>query len=228
MIMGTMLSISLLASGFLAAGPPDTPTASASTPLYKVILIPSDGESVILATEPGTARVKLCGVLLPEGLHEGGCLALRRQALTELLSGQRVCVKCDTPLQLASGRVVSAHLYRASDGLEVNQEMLRRGYGVASAACHLSVEERVRAEQDARAKHLGIWSPEKLSEATASYERGRADRQSRWEGEIRARAERRQALEDMRRNAAIAMWAQKNDNDKRKNPRDERRYEDGP
>jgi micrococcal nuclease len=119
-----------------------------------------DGDTVVLA---GGERVRYIGVDTPESVKPGTpveCYAKAASRANErLVEGERVRLRYDAERRDRYGRLL-AYVYRASDDLFVNAELIRRGY-----ATTLSIPPNVAHADDfrrlaraARRAGLGLWS----------------------------------------------------------------------
>jgi micrococcal nuclease len=119
-----------------------------------------DGDTIVLA---GGERVRYIGMDTPESVKPGTpvqCYAKAASRENErLVGGQRVRLVYDVERRDRYGRTL-AYVYRASDGLFVNAELVRRGYArtltippdVAHAATFRTLAEK------ARRAGRGLWS----------------------------------------------------------------------
>jgi micrococcal nuclease len=118
-----------------------------------------DGDTIRLGEE----RVRLIGVDTPETRKPGTpvqCFGKKASAFTtSLLDGERVELELDAEERDRYGRLL-AYVVRARDGLDVNAELLRRGYAVA-----LTIRPNVRhageyrrLARQARERGRGLWS----------------------------------------------------------------------
>lgn len=155
------------------------------------VLIVVDGSSVVVRNDEGSIRVWLLGVEQPETKHDGACEALRVAHLKTLLEAQSVRLQVEPGREQDPKKRPVAHLYRVTDGLWVNEEMIRRGFGTASPYRFQDSEQFRAIEKEARVSKIGVWSPEALSAAAEDYDRKATERRGRQEQEIaRRRAER--------------------------------------
>lgn len=119
-----------------------------------------DGDTIVVGPEE---RVRLIGIDTPESVKPGTpveCFAREAGAFLEkLLEGRRVRLELDVEERDRYGRLL-AYVYRRSDGLFVNAELVRRGYAtVATFPPNVRhVEEFVRLQREARAAGRGLWS----------------------------------------------------------------------
>ena len=104
---------------------------------YEVIRI-VDGDTVIISYEAVHTTVRLIGVDTPETKHPNrGEEKYGREAsvfLQNLLQGESVYLRFDDQNTTDLYGRTLAYLYRAPDGLFVNLEIVRQGYGVAYTA----------------------------------------------------------------------------------------------
>ncbi|MBM3327267.1 MAG: thermonuclease [Calditrichaeota bacterium] len=124
-----------------------------------------DGDTVILLLEGKEHRVRLLGVDTPESVkpdtppEPGGVEAGR--FLKNLLNGEKVYVEYEAAGKASKDRYGRdlAYLYRAPDGLFVNQEIVRQGYGrVYRQAKFKYRDEFIRLEATAKAGQKGMWA----------------------------------------------------------------------
>ena len=111
----------------------------------------------------GDERIRLIGVDTPETKKPGTpvqCFGRQDTALTEeLVEGRRVGLELDVEERDRYGRLL-AYVHRASDDLDLNAELVRRGY-----ALQLTIPPNVRhadryrrLARRARERRLGLWS----------------------------------------------------------------------
>lgn len=119
-----------------------------------------DGDTLKLA---GGDRVRLIGVDTPETKKPGTpvqCYGKAASAFTErLVEGRRVTLTFDAEREDRYGRVL-AYVARASDGLDVNAELVRRGYArtltIAPNDAHAA--EYAALQRTARRHGRGLWA----------------------------------------------------------------------
>jgi len=168
------VSVALAASG----RPPDSSASAVVTlpviaqpdfselPLWPVQRV-IDGDTVVLLDPKGQpVVVRLIGVDTPETVHPRKKVQrYGKEAsvfLTNLLKGERVYLVGDPPLGMVGryGRRLG-YLYRAPDGLFVNAEIVRQGYGHAAAGFPFQfAEEFKQLEQFATRAGKGLWAPD--------------------------------------------------------------------
>lgn len=100
---------------------------------YSVVRV-IDGDTVEIDHEGITTDVRLIGVDTPETVHPSKPVELYGKEasafLNNLLLGESVYLRFDSDKTDKYGRML-AYLYRAPDGLFVNLEIVRQGYGHA-------------------------------------------------------------------------------------------------
>ena len=100
---------------------------------YKVVRV-IDGDTVKIDYNGKPTNVRLIGVDTPETVHPNKPVeAYGKEASNftkNLLLGESVCLRFDIDQTDTYGRLL-AYLYRAPDGLFVNLEIVRQGYGHA-------------------------------------------------------------------------------------------------
>ena len=119
-----------------------------------------DGDTIVLA---GGERVRYIGVDTPESVKPGTpvqCYAKAASHANErMVEGQPVRLRFDAERRDRYGRLL-AYVYRASDGLFVNAELVRRGYAVTLTippnVAHAA--EFARLARGARRAGRGLWS----------------------------------------------------------------------
>jgi micrococcal nuclease len=130
---------------------------------YKVIDF-DENCIVTLLVDGQPTPVRLLGVEPPqEGTAENPPGALPEEAVRfgrDLLVGEFVYLAYDSGVQRrdAEGKLV-AYLYRASDNLLANLELIRKGYGTVAKDYAFEQQELFLAsDQEARATGKGIWA----------------------------------------------------------------------
>jgi micrococcal nuclease len=122
-----------------------------------------DGDTVVVRTGDRTERVRYIGVDTPESVKPGTAVQCFGKAAAaanrRLVQGRAVRLVPDREARDRYGRTL-AYVYRASDGLFVNAELVRRGYAKPLAirpnVAHR--EELGRLAATARAAGRGLWS----------------------------------------------------------------------
>ncbi len=140
------------ATATLPAAPPRDFSRFEACPVLAV----EAGTIIRVRTEGDERRVRLIGVFVPKaGSDEDGA----RPFLERLLGGESVFLEyeSDWPLRDREDRYW-AYVYRAPDGLLVNLELLRQGYGRLSAPEPFAQVDLFRAyERHARQARKGVW-----------------------------------------------------------------------
>ena len=92
-----------------------------------------DGDTLLLRHDGDSKKVRIPGIDTPETVHtEMGVQAYAPKAsklMKELLDGQEVRVVFDKQRKDIHGRTL-AYIYRASDGIAVDEELVRQGYAL--------------------------------------------------------------------------------------------------
>ena len=132
-----------------------------------------DGDTVVLLMDGSPIKVRLIGVDTPETLHPSKPVQhYGKEASTftrNLLRGELVYLKYGFERTDRYGRLL-AYLYRAPDGLFVNAEIVRQGYGHAYIQFPFEhMDEFVALQARAREAGKGLWvaSPVKLTPKSA-------------------------------------------------------------
>lgn len=118
-----------------------------------------DGDTILLQ---GGERVRLIGVDTPETKKPGTpvqCFGKKASAFTTgLLDRRKVRLEQDAEARDRYGRLL-AYVTRASDGLDVNAELVRRGYArtltIPPNVRH--ADEYARLARTARERGRGLW-----------------------------------------------------------------------
>jgi micrococcal nuclease len=149
------IAVALIALGALAGGE--------RSPEESRVVRVVDGDTVVVRTGSREERVRYIGVDTPESVKPGTpvqCFAKAAAAANRrLVEGRAVRLVRDAEARDRYGRTL-AYVYRAGDGLFVNAELLRRGYGKPLAirpnVAHR--EEFRRLATTARQAGKGLWS----------------------------------------------------------------------
>lgn len=100
-------------------------------PAYRVLKI-IDGDTIKIDYYDKATNVRLIGVDTPETVHPNKPVEVKGKEasnfMKNLLSGESVYLRFDAERTDIYGRLL-AYLYRAPDGLFVNLEIVRQGYG---------------------------------------------------------------------------------------------------
>ena len=122
-----------------------------------------DGDTVQITINDATESVRLIGVDTPETVDERKpvqCYGPEASAHTKQLlpAGTAVHLERDAEVRDKYGRLL-AYIYRASDGLFVNLELVADGYGsVLAIKPNVTYEAVFRdAEATARQRGAGLW-----------------------------------------------------------------------
>jgi micrococcal nuclease len=138
-----------------------------------------DGDTIVVLTEKSktsisTAKVRLIGVDTPETVHPFKPVErYGKEAstfLTNMLKGEDVYLLYEgkTPTKDKYGRLL-AYVYRAPDGLFVNAEIVRQGYGYAYVNYPFKYMGQFKQlERAARTTRRGLWVPAKKSTPVVS------------------------------------------------------------
>jgi micrococcal nuclease len=145
-----------------APGPPPGPVAEGLPQGVDVAVVRViDGDTIVVS---GNRHVRLIGVDTPETVDPNrpvGCFGKEASAfLKTLLSpGAAVRLVGDVEQEDRYGRLL-AYVYRRSDGLFVNAELVRQGFAhvltIAPNVAH--ADEFVALARDARNASAGLWS----------------------------------------------------------------------
>jgi len=146
---------------------PRAPLRRSGRQTYKVERV-VDGDTVVLLMDGQPTKVRLIGVDTPETVHPKKAVEYygkeASRFLKNLLGGEEVWVEyaSENATKDKYGRVL-AYLYRAPDGLFVNAEIIRQGYGHAYTRFPFKYMEEFRSyERAAREAQRGLWAePEK-------------------------------------------------------------------
>jgi endonuclease YncB( thermonuclease family) len=141
---------------------PRAPKDITKLPAYKVLHI-GDGDTFLVQTKPGQMKVRLLGVAAPPFDSP----PVRIKFLQNLIRDQLVALEYG-PGQPSGTTPVAAWVYRVSDGLPVNLEVVRQGYGVPADDAPAPLASALwAAEQEARLGERGLWSSEARKVADA-------------------------------------------------------------
>ena len=154
-VLGRLLPLLLLlaASG---CGELDLRAADRSERVERVV----DGDTIVLV---GGERVRFIGVDTPETKRPGSpveCFGRAATAeITRLVDGRRVRLEFDVERRDRYDRQL-AYVYRRSDGLFVNAELVRRGFATAATyPPNVRHADRFRRlQREAREAGRGLWS----------------------------------------------------------------------
>ena len=150
----------LLAAGYgwVQRGEDDGPSATTARVLRVV-----DGDTILVAVDGRQERVRYIGVDTPETVKPHTpvqCFGKRASAANHrLVDGRTVRLVADAEARDRYGRLL-AYVYRAGDGLFVNEALLRDGYGTTlTIAPNVHFADRFAAlAGQARDAGRGLWS----------------------------------------------------------------------
>jgi micrococcal nuclease len=133
-----------------------------STRVLKVVRI-VDGDTIVVSSGGTTEKVRYIGVDTPEDVKPGTpvqCFSRAAAAFNRrLVLGQRVRLVADAESHDRYGRSLF-YVYRSSDGLFVNAELVKRGYArtltIPPNVAHAA--EFGRLASSARRAGRGLWS----------------------------------------------------------------------
>ena len=143
------------------------------SPSYEVVRV-IDGDTVVLLMKGKETKVRLIGVDTPETVHPSKPVeAYGREAsrfTKNLLKGESVYIEYEAgPSKVDRYGRLLAYLYRAPDGLFVNIEIVRQGYGHAYTKYPFKYMEMFRdCERKARETEKGLWAPEVSPEGASA------------------------------------------------------------
>ena len=130
-----------------------------------------DGDTLVLLMDGSQVKVRLIGVDTAETVHPSKPVeAYGKEAshfLTNLLTGESVYLEYEqgSP-SLDKYGLTLAYLYRVPDGLFVNLEIVRQGYGHAYTVFPFKYMELFRFyETKAREAGKGLWNPDLTAES---------------------------------------------------------------
>src|SRR3954449_8876866 len=143
--------------GAARGGGPPSPSS-----LARVVRV-VDGDTIVASVGGREERVRYIGMDTPEDVKPGTpvqCYSRRAAAENQrLVAGRRVRLVEDAEARDRYGRLL-AYVYRASDGLFVNAELVRRGFArpltIAPNTAHAG--EIARLAKQARRAGRGLWS----------------------------------------------------------------------
>jgi micrococcal nuclease len=146
--------------GNAASGVPAAPEpgSSATGRVERVV----DGDTIDVEQDGRRVRVRLTGVDTPETVKPGSpveCFGPESSArTTALLDGERVRLEYDVETTDRYERRL-AYVFRAADGVFVNEALLRGGYAerFRSTPNRRYVDRLIEAETAARRENAGLW-----------------------------------------------------------------------
>ncbi len=124
-----------------------------------------DGDTITIRGDTGLVKVRLIGVDTLETVHPWKAVQYYGKEASRftinLLKGEKVYLtyEGDKPTRDKYGRVLT-YVYRAPDGLFVNAEIIRQGYGHAYVRFPFKYLDQFRQiERFARQAGKGLWAP---------------------------------------------------------------------
>jgi micrococcal nuclease len=135
----------------------------ASPPMTARVLRVVDGDTILVAVGGRQERVRYIGVDTPETVKPRApveCFGKRASAANRrLVGGREVRLVADVEARDRYGRLL-AYVYRADDGLFVNEALLRGGYATTlTIAPNVHFADRFAAlARQARDAGQGLWS----------------------------------------------------------------------
>lgn len=131
----------------------------AEEPELRLVLRVVDGDTIVL---DGNEKVRLIGVDTPETVHPTKPVEYfgkEASAFTKkLCEGKKVRLEYDWQRSDRYGRTL-AYVYLV-DGIFVNAEIVKQGYGFAYTKYPFKYLEEFRQyERDARVSNAGLWAP---------------------------------------------------------------------
>ncbi|MCW2986848.1 MAG: thermonuclease family protein [Conexibacter sp.] len=152
----------LLAGGYGYTRAGDDPAPSSSSGTATVVRV-VDGDTIVADVGGREERVRYIGVDTPETVKPRTpvqCFGKKASAENHrLVEGERVRLVADAEARDRYGRLL-AYVYRASDGLFVNAELVRGGYATPlTIAPNVRFADRFRTlAAQAREAGRGLWS----------------------------------------------------------------------
>ncbi|MBN1943940.1 MAG: thermonuclease family protein [Phycisphaerae bacterium] len=163
--------------------PSDADDSMADSPSYKVLGVEDNGLTIVVDVDGQQTKVRMIGLAEPEddakdqrpsrrsedrpGLggpgRRGGPRLPTNIFLENMLRGEEVYVVYDSMVQEQDedGKYV-AYVYRAPDGMLLNTEILRQGFGVVDPSYDFSEKDTFLYYQDkARKAEKGLWNKSK-------------------------------------------------------------------
>ena len=126
-----------------------------------VVLSVIDGDTIKIRASGVEQSVRLLGVDTPETVHPDIPAEPYGTEATEftkrLLRGEKVVLRFGRKMRDRYGRLL-AFVYRGSDDLFVNLEIVRRGYGRVYGDDFPHRNEFLKAQREAQTAKMGIWN----------------------------------------------------------------------
>ena len=169
-LVTSILCVSVVVSDLTETGVPELPKKDfTGQPVYKVLRI-IDGDTVELLMDGSRTTVRLIGVDTPEPSELNGNEALR--FTIDLLKGENVYTEQEPRNTVGKYGRTLLYLYRAPDGLFVNLEIIRQGYGRAYTVYPFQYLELFKHyEKRARELGKGLRSPAEPDASIARLEK---------------------------------------------------------
>jgi endonuclease YncB( thermonuclease family) len=151
----TCAAVSLQNFEVPAIGKPDLSNLKPS-PVLKMI----NNNTIVILQDGNEATICLTGVDRPSAVRSAGSVDLADKFVSNLLKGESVFVLPEPQQkQTDSNSCIAAYIYRVPDGLFVNAEIIRQGYGSASMKSLFKyINEFRRFELFAKQAGKGIWA----------------------------------------------------------------------
>lgn len=151
--------------GCAATGGADraAPADAASGPQAAHVLRVVDGDTIIARVAGRRERIRYIGIDTPESVKPNTpvqCFAIAASRRNKsLIGGRQVTLRFDVERRDRYGRLL-AYVYRDSDGLFVNADLVRGGYAVPMTIPPnvRHANEFVRLAREARRAGRGLWS----------------------------------------------------------------------
>ena len=144
---------------------PPSESEVVATDHYRIVRV-IDGDTIVINQGGKDVRLRLIGIDTPETVHPSKPVEYYGKEasafLSSLLTNQDVYLGFDQVNQQINhqdrfGRLL-AYVYRCSDSLFVNAEIVRQGYGFAYTKYPFSYMEYFRSlEKDSRESMRGLW-----------------------------------------------------------------------
>jgi endonuclease YncB( thermonuclease family) len=134
----------------------------AQLPAYQVVGI-IGGDTIVIDANSRRIKVKMIGIT-PAEKYSGQLAVFTKN----LLRGETVCIiKDPNQNEPNNAEIMFGYVYRAPDGLFVNAEIIRQGYGRADkAATFKYASEFQQLEKFARERCKGIWDTSLTEQST--------------------------------------------------------------
>lgn len=149
--------------GCATAGDPGDAVAAGSAARTARVLRVVDGDTIIVRVGGRRERLRYIGIDTPESVKPGTpvqCFARAASSRNKrLIDGRTVTLRFDVERRDRYRRLL-AYVYRQSDGLFVNADLVRGGYAVPMTIPPnvRHADEFVRLAREARRAGRGLWS----------------------------------------------------------------------